>query len=69
MSTLKGIIFYDSQQKFPFKQKEKTGSPAGVPFWAGERQISPGDNDLRLPNSPEPIFHNNHILKSLNICF
>jgi hypothetical protein len=26
MSTLKGIIFYDSQQKFPFKQKEKTGS-------------------------------------------
>ena len=29
---------------------------SGVPFWACERRISPGDNDLRLLNSPEPIF-------------
>ena len=30
MSTLKGIIFYDSQQKFPFKQKEKQGHIATI---------------------------------------
>ena len=41
----------------------------GVPFRTGERRISPGGNDLRLLNSPEFISHNNHILKSLNICF
>ena len=35
----------------------------GVPFWAGERRISPGVNGLLPPNSPEPIFHNNFNLK------
>ena len=43
-------------------------SSPGLPFWAGERRILPDDNNLRLLNWPEPIFHNNHILKSLNIC-
>ena len=40
----------------------------GMPFWVSEWRLSPGDDDLRLLNSLVPIFHNNHILKSLNIC-
>ena len=53
--------FFESDMKF-------LEAHAHAPFWAGERRISPGVNDLCPLNSPEPICHNNQILKSLNIC-